>query len=36
MKLLASRAPDPTTGQPDPQRIAAADKENPEWAVQPN
>ncbi|MBD0276282.1 MAG: catalase, partial [Acetobacteraceae bacterium] len=22
-KLLASRAPDPTTGQPDPQRIAA-------------
>ena len=35
MKLLASRAPDPTTGQPDPQRIAAADKENPEWAVQP-
>ena len=36
MKLLASRAPDPTTGQPDPQRIAAADKENPEWAAQPN
>ena len=36
MKLLASRAPDPTTGQPDPQRIAAADRENPEWAVQPN
>lgn len=36
MKLLASRAPDPTTGQPDPQRIAAADRENPEWAVQAN
>ena len=36
VKLLASRAPDPTTGQPDPQRIAAADRENPEWAVQPN
>lgn len=35
MKLLASRAPDPTTGQPDAQRIAAADRENPEWAVQP-
>lgn len=36
MKLLASRAPDPTTGQPDPQRIAAADRENLEWAVQPD
>ncbi len=36
VKLLESRAPDPTTGQPDPQRIAAADRENPEWAVQPN
>lgn len=36
MNLLASRAPDPTTGQPDPQRIAAADAQNPEWAVQPN
>ena len=36
MRLLASRVPDPTTGAPDPQRIAAADKENPEWAVQPN
>jgi catalase len=36
MKLLASRVPDPTTGQPDAQRMAAADRENPEWAVQPN
>jgi catalase len=36
VRLLQSRAPDPTTGQPDPQRIAAADRENPEWAVQPN
>lgn len=36
MRLLASRAPDPTSGQPDPQRIAAADAQNPEWAVQPN
>ena len=36
MRLLASRVPDPTTGAPDPQRVAAADKENPEWAVQPN
>jgi catalase len=36
MRLLGSRAPDPTTGAPDPQRIAAADRENPEWAVQPN
>ncbi len=36
MRLLESRVPDPTTGAPDPQRIAAADRENPEWAVQPN
>ncbi len=36
MKLLVSRVPDPTTGAPDPQRVAAADRENPEWAVQPN
>jgi catalase len=36
MRLLASRVPDPTTGAPDPQRIAAADRENSEWAVQPN
>ncbi len=36
VRLLESRVPDPTTGQPDPQRIAAADKDNPEWAVQPN
>ena len=35
-RLLESRAPDPTTGRPDPQRIAAADAQNPEWAVQPN
>ena len=36
VRLLQSRAPDPTTGRPDPQRIAAADAQNPEWAVQPN
>ncbi len=36
VRLLESRAPDPTTGQPDPQRMAAADAQNPEWAVQPN
>jgi catalase len=36
MRLLESRVPDPTTGAPDPQRVAASDRENPEWAVQPN
>ena len=35
-RLLESRAPNPATGQPDPQRIAAADAQNPEWAVQPS
>jgi catalase len=35
LRLLESRAPDPATGQPNPQRIAAADAQNPEWAVQP-
>lgn len=35
VRLLRSRAPDPATGRPDPQRIAAANAANPDWAAQP-
>ncbi len=34
MRLLESRVPVPATGQPDPQRVAAANAANPDWMPQ--